>query len=91
MSTENSVSGTRKIITTSKIILFILNFFALFMQKETLVEMPTYNEINVSQSFVDLLKEFTKNVIRQQPVDLLVWSEEYFRVRVSSTTNADDR
>lgn len=36
-------------------------------------------EIPVPDKLIPLLKEYTKTVIRQQPNDLLIWSEQYFR------------
>lgn len=37
--------------------------------------------IHIPEKLIPLLKEFTKTVIRQQPEDLLTWSEKYFRNR----------
>lgn len=36
-------------------------------------------KIHVPENLVTLLKEFTKSVIREQPQDLLTWTEQYFR------------
>lgn len=36
-------------------------------------------EIHVPENLVTLLKEFTKAVIREQPQNLLTWTERYFR------------
>ena len=35
--------------------------------------------VTVPEKLIPLLKEFTKTMIRQQPDDLLTWSERYFR------------
>lgn len=43
-------------------------------------------KIAIPEKLIPLLKEYTKMVIRQQPKDLLSWSEQYFR-RLAAAEN----
>ena len=42
-------------------------------------ERDILKNVTVPEKLIPLLKEFTKTMIRQQPDDVLTWSERYFR------------
>lgn len=48
-------------------------------------------EIHVPENLVTLLKEFTKSVIREQPQDLLTWTELYFREKAKLQEGEHER
>ena len=45
--------------------------------------------IQIPQELIPILKEYTKTAIRQQPQDILLWSERYFRTKISSTNTGN--
>lgn len=48
------------------------------------MQSPSF-EVHVPENLIALMKEFVKTVIRQQPKDLLTWSEKYFRDRAENS------